>query len=70
MGNLAIRRAARFHLADSKHYDQPMPDPGFYPRFVVDRLIEMLEDAPAVLIHGPRQSGKTMLARRATTGSR
>lgn len=57
-------------MADSKHYDQPMPDPGFYPRFVVDRLIEMLEDAPAVLIHGPRQSGKTMLARRATTGSR
>lgn len=64
MDNLAIRRAARLHLADSKHYNQPMLDTGFYPRFVADRLAEALEDAPAVLIHGPRQSGKTTLARR------
>jgi uncharacterized protein len=32
------------------------------PRFVETRLVEALEDSPAVLIHGPRQSGKTTLA--------
>lgn len=32
------------------------------PRLVEPRLIEALDDSPAVLIHGPRQSGKTTLA--------
>ncbi len=32
------------------------------PRFVRRRLIEALDDTPAVLIHGPRQCGKTTLA--------
>ena len=32
------------------------------PRLVEPRLVEALEDSPAVLIHGPRQSGKTTLA--------
>jgi hypothetical protein len=39
-----------------------MPETVFYPRLVADRLTEALEDHPAVLIHGPRQSGKTTLA--------
>ena len=30
-----------------------------YPRFVAPRLRESLRDTPVVLIHGPRQSGKT-----------
>lgn len=34
-----------------------------FPRFLVPRLREALRDTPAVLIHGPRQSGKTTLAR-------
>ena len=33
-----------------------------YPRFVLPRLIEALSDTPVVLIHGPRQCGKTTLA--------
>lgn len=35
----------------------------FYPRFVYPRLLEALDDSPAVLIHGPRQCGKTTLVR-------
>lgn len=38
-----------------------VPEP--YPRHVAPRLREALADTPAVLIHGPRQSGKTTLAR-------
>jgi uncharacterized protein len=34
----------------------------FYPRFAVNRLKDALADTPVVLIHGPRQSGKTTLA--------
>ena len=34
----------------------------FYSRHVRSRLIEALEDSPAVVIHGPRQCGKTTLA--------
>ncbi len=33
------------------------------PRYLAARLREALADTPAVLIHGPRQSGKTTLAR-------
>jgi predicted AAA+ superfamily ATPase len=33
-----------------------------YPRFAVPALTEALADAPVVLIHGPRQCGKTTLA--------
>ena len=39
-----------------------MPEPVFYPRYVEPRLIEALDDSPVVLIHGPRQCGKTTLA--------
>lgn len=38
-----------------------MADP-VYPRFAEARLIEALADTPVVLIHGPRQCGKTTLA--------
>ncbi len=34
-----------------------------YPRFAAARLEEALADSPVVLIHGPRQCGKTTLAR-------
>ncbi|MEK7385664.1 MAG: AAA family ATPase, partial [candidate division NC10 bacterium] len=33
-----------------------------YPRYAEPRLTEALADSPVVLIHGPRQSGKTTLA--------
>lgn len=35
----------------------------YIPRFILDRLESALADSPVVLIHGPRQSGKTTLAR-------
>ena len=34
-----------------------------YPRYARERLLEALEHAPVVLIHGPRQCGKTTLAK-------
>jgi uncharacterized protein len=37
--------------------------PALYPRFAQQRLTEALADSPVVLIHGPRQCGKTTLAR-------
>ena len=42
-----------------------MPETALYPRYAEPRLDEALADSPAVLIHGPRQSGKTTLARTA-----
>ena len=39
-----------------------MPRTIIYPRYIEQRLAEALEDSPVVLIHGPRQSGKTTLA--------
>lgn len=35
----------------------------FYRRFAEAALVETLADTPAILIHGPRQCGKTTLAR-------
>jgi len=40
-----------------------MSKKSLYPRFLRDRLEESLKDTPVVLIHGPRQCGKTTLAR-------
>lgn len=40
-----------------------MAAPLLFPRFAANRLREALADTPVVLIHGPRQSGKTTLAR-------
>jgi uncharacterized protein len=33
-----------------------------YPRFIERRIREALADTPAVILNGPRQSGKTTLA--------
>lgn len=41
-----------------------MTDTSYYPRFAESRLTEALADSPVVLIHGPRQCGKTTLARK------
>ncbi len=40
-----------------------MRQPGLYPRYAEGPLAEALADSPAVLIHGPRQCGKSTLAR-------
>ena len=40
-----------------------MTDAALYPRFARSRLREALADTPVVLVHGPRQCGKTTLAR-------
>jgi predicted AAA+ superfamily ATPase len=50
-------------LAEAKGYDQPMSEAVLYPRYAEPRLTEALADSPVVLIHGPRQCGKTTLAR-------
>ena len=40
-----------------------MGEESIYPRFLRPRVEEALADSPVVLIHGPRQCGKTTLAR-------
>jgi len=40
-----------------------MSAPPLHPRFAQGPLLEALADTPVVLIHGPRQAGKTTLAR-------
>lgn len=45
-----------------------MPEPSLFPRLIERRLVEALEDSPVVLIHGPRQCGKTTLARMLAAG--
>lgn len=40
-----------------------MANPTLYPRYIEARLADALADTPVVLIHGPRQSGKTTLSR-------
>ena len=40
-----------------------MTAPALHVRFARERLTEALADSPVVLIHGPRQCGKTTLAR-------
>lgn len=63
---LWISRTASFRLAGPSSLNQPpQPVPGLspYARLVRPRLEEALADTPAVLVHGPRQSGKTTLAR-------
>jgi predicted AAA+ superfamily ATPase len=42
-----------------------MAESALYPRYAEVRLVEALADTPVVLIHGPRQCGKTTLARSA-----
>ena len=43
-------------------YNQTVLGPRFYRRSIERRLGEALQDSPVVLIHGPRQCGKTTLA--------
>ena len=38
-----------------------MAERPLYPRFAQERLVEALADTPVVLVHGPRQCGKTTL---------
>jgi predicted AAA+ superfamily ATPase len=40
-----------------------MADQRLHPRFSAPRLVEALADSPVVLVHGPRQCGKTTLVR-------
>ncbi len=49
-------------MAECKNYNWTMNGNILYPRYAERHLAEALEDAPVVLIHGPRQCGKTTLA--------
>lgn len=40
-----------------------MSESAHYPRFAASAVSEALEDSPVVLVHGPRQCGKTTLVR-------
>jgi hypothetical protein len=60
---LAFSRSLSFRLAGQKPYHWPMDDPDLLPRHAARLLVEALADSPVVLIHGPRQCGKTTLAR-------
>lgn len=44
-------------------FNQPMPDTVIHARQAAPLLREALADSPVVLVHGPRQCGKTTLAR-------
>jgi predicted AAA+ superfamily ATPase len=59
---LSISRTTTLRSAGGKGYDQPVSGTALYPRYAEARLIEALADSPVVLIHGPRQCGKTTLA--------
>jgi uncharacterized protein len=51
-------------LAERVAYNQPtVTEPSLIPRLAEQRLVDSLADSPVVLVHGPRQSGKTTLAR-------
>ncbi len=62
--DLSISEGLNFQSAEPLPYNLPnMSAPTLYPRFAESRLVEALADSPAALIHGPRQCGKTTLAR-------
>ena len=61
--NVTIGRLQNWQLADHPSYNQPMSTADLYPRLAAVPLREALADSPVVLIHGPRQCGKTTLAR-------
>ena len=53
----------RFSVFQNFLFNRPVARSILYQRFVRKPLEEALEDTPVVLIHGPRQCGKTTLAR-------
>lgn len=60
---VSISRSITFQLADTQGFNQPQwHSAKSSPGLVEPRLVEALDDSPTVLIHGPRQSGKTTLA--------
>lgn len=64
-----IRKLLTIHAADPATYNAPvftlplLPEDPALPRLVQARLLASLADTPVVLIQGPRQCGKTTLAR-------
>lgn len=64
MIELAFSRGSYLHSAALGLYPTRMARAAkLFTRHLAPRLREALRDTPAVLIHGPRQSGKTTLAR-------
>lgn len=63
---VSIGRHPTFQLAEVLGYAWPTMAVGsgrLIPRFAEPRLVEALAESPVVLVHGPRQCGKTTLAR-------
>ena len=50
-------------LDEAQGYNRTMQVTTLYARYAEKPLVEALSDSPAVLVHGPRQCGKTTLTR-------
>lgn len=59
----SIRRDKICNQTENDLQIAAMQEAILYPRYLRPRIVEALADSPVILLHGPRQCGKTTLAR-------